>query len=143
VLTTLMIDPDAPQDWAWDGTRYTAPGGGVIEPYAHPMTEHAAVTDGARTAVILRERTRYHPGLRPGPVRVAPRELDRVTALAREWPGLRPCTWRTPAASCTARGAWADCTSSRLASTPRRPPGCSPTTPLQLRNRLHRHLAAH
>jgi hypothetical protein len=55
VLTTLMIDPDAPQDWAWDGTRYTAPSG-VIEPYTHPMTEHAAVTDGTRTAVILRER---------------------------------------------------------------------------------------
>ena len=86
MLTTMRIDPDAPQDWAWDETRYTAPGGGAIEPYAHPMTEHSAVTDGTRTAVILRERTRHHPGLRPGPVRVAPRELDRVTALARQWP---------------------------------------------------------
>ena len=36
MLTTLRIDPDAPQDWAWDGTKYAAPGG-VIEPYAHPM----------------------------------------------------------------------------------------------------------
>jgi len=84
VLTTLRIDPDAPQDWAWDGTRYTAPSG-VIEPYTHPMTEHAAVTDGTRTAVILRERTRHHPDLRPGPVRVTPRDLDQVTALARQW----------------------------------------------------------
>jgi asparagine synthase (glutamine-hydrolysing) len=82
----MRIDPGAPQEWAWDGTRYASPDGGVIQPYAHPMTEHAAVTDGARTAVILRERTRHRPGLRPGQVRVAPRELDRVTALARQWP---------------------------------------------------------
>jgi asparagine synthase (glutamine-hydrolysing) len=82
----MRIDPDTPQGWTWDGACYTAPGGGVIEPYAHPMTEHAAVTDGTRTAVILRERTRHRPGLRPGPVRVAPRELDQVTALARQWP---------------------------------------------------------
>ena len=84
MLTTLRIDPDALQDWAWDGTRYTAPSG-VIEPYTHPMTEHAAVTDGTRTAVILRERTRHHPDLRPGPVRVTPRDLDQVTAAARQW----------------------------------------------------------
>ena len=69
-----------------DGTRYTAPGGGVIEPYAHPMTEHASLTDGTRTAVILRERTRHRPGLRPALVRVPPRELDQVTAMARQWP---------------------------------------------------------
>ena len=86
MLTTLRIDPDAPQDWAWDGTRYTAPSGGVIEPYAHPMTEHAAVTDGTRTAVILRERIRHRPDPRPGPVRVTRGELDQVTALARQWP---------------------------------------------------------
>lgn len=86
MLTTMRIDPDAPQDWAWDGTRYATPGGGVIEPYAHPMTEHAAVTDGTRTAVILRERVRHRPGLRPAQVRVAPRELDQVTTLARQWP---------------------------------------------------------
>jgi asparagine synthase (glutamine-hydrolysing) len=84
VLTTLMIDPDAPQDWAWDGTRYTAPSG-VIEPHTHPMTEHAAVTDGTRTAVVLRERTRHHTDLRPGPVRVTPHDLDQVTAMARQW----------------------------------------------------------
>jgi hypothetical protein len=58
----------------------------VIEPYAHPMTEHAAVTDGTRTAVILRERVRHRPGLHPDPMRVAPRELDQVTAMARQWP---------------------------------------------------------
>lgn len=86
MLTTMTIDPGTPQDWAWDGTRYTSRGGGVIEPYAHPMTEHAAVTDGTRTAVILRERTRHRPGPCPGPVRVAPGELDRLTALARQWP---------------------------------------------------------
>jgi asparagine synthase (glutamine-hydrolysing) len=87
VLTTLWIDPDAPQDWTWDGTRYVAPGGGgLIEPYAHPMTEHAAVTDGTRTAVILRERARHRAGLHPVPMRVAPRELDQVTEMARRWP---------------------------------------------------------
>lgn len=86
MLTALTIDPDAPQDWTWEGTRYAAPGGGVIEPYAHPMTEHATVTDGTRTAIILRERVRHRPGLRPEPVKVAPRELDQVTALARQWP---------------------------------------------------------
>jgi len=67
VLTTLRIDPDAPQHWTWDGTRYTAPGGGQIEPYAHPMTEHTGVTDGTRTVIIVRERTRHRaagPGVR-------------------------------------------------------------------------------
>lgn len=86
MLTTLRIAPDAPQDWAWDGTRYAAPGGGVIEPYAHPMTEHVAVSDGTRTAIILRERVRCRPDLRPALVKAAPRELDRVIALARQWP---------------------------------------------------------
>jgi hypothetical protein len=85
VLTTLRIDPDAPQDWAWDGTRYAAPGS-EIEPYAHPMTEHAAVTDGTRTTIILRERVRCRPDLCPTPVKVAPRELEQLTALARQWP---------------------------------------------------------
>jgi hypothetical protein len=86
VLTTLRINPDAPQDWAWDGTKYAAPSGGVIEPYAHPMTEHAAITDGTRTAIILRERVQCRPGLRPAIVRTAPREFDQVTAMARQWP---------------------------------------------------------
>ena len=86
MLTTLLIDPDSPQDWRWDGTRYTAPGGGLIEPYAHPMTEHAAVTDGARTLIILRERSQRPADLPPVPARVAPHELDQVTGLARQWP---------------------------------------------------------
>lgn len=86
MLTTLRIDPDAPQHWTWDGTRYTADGGGLIEPYPHPMTEHAAVTDGTRTIIILRERVCQHAGLDPAPVRVTPRELDQVTGKARRWP---------------------------------------------------------
>jgi asparagine synthase (glutamine-hydrolysing) len=49
VLTTLRIDPDAPQEWTWDGTR-------------------------------------DHASLSPVPVRSAPRELDQVTKLARQWP---------------------------------------------------------
>jgi asparagine synthase (glutamine-hydrolysing) len=86
VLTTLQIDPDAALHWTWDGTRYTASGGGLIEPYAHPMTEHTAVTDGTRTVIILRERTQHRADLRPGPARVAPRELDQITEMARQWP---------------------------------------------------------
>jgi hypothetical protein len=86
MLTTLRIDPDTSQDWTWNGTTYTTPGGGVIEPYAHPMTEHAAVTDGARTVIILRERTRDRTGLHPATARVTPRELDKVTQTARQWP---------------------------------------------------------
>jgi asparagine synthase (glutamine-hydrolysing) len=86
VLTTLWIDPDAPQDWTWDGTRYTAPGGDLIEPYAHPMTEHTAVTDGTRTAIIVRERARHRASLPPAPVRVAHSELNQVTEMARQWP---------------------------------------------------------
>lgn len=86
MLTTMRIDPDAPQDWAWDGTRYATPSGGVIEPYAHPMTEHAAITDGTRTAIILRERVRCRPGLHPAPVKVIPCELDQITVMARQWP---------------------------------------------------------
>jgi hypothetical protein len=85
VLTTLCIDPDAPQDWTWDGTRYLTPGGCLAEPYAHPMTEHTAVTDGTRTVIILRERVRHRPSLPPAPVRVGPSELDQVTAMARQW----------------------------------------------------------
>jgi hypothetical protein len=89
VLTTMRIDPDASQDWAWDGTRCTAPSGGVIEPYAHPMTEHAAVTDGTRTAVILRERIQHRPGPCPAPMRITPASSIR----SPRWPGSgRPTT---------------------------------------------------
>lgn len=47
MLTTLRIDPDAPQNWAWDGTKYVAVGG-LIEPCPHPMIEQAAAP--SRTA---------------------------------------------------------------------------------------------
>jgi asparagine synthase (glutamine-hydrolysing) len=86
VLTTLCIDPNAPQDWRWDGTRYLTPGGGLVEPYAHPMTEHTAVTDGTRTVIILRERALHRASLPWVPMRVAPSELDQVTEMARQWP---------------------------------------------------------
>jgi hypothetical protein len=86
VLTTLWIDPDALQDWTWDGTRYVTPGGGLVEPYPHPMTEHTAVIDGTRTVSILRERARNHATLHPAAVRVTPRELGQVTEMARQWP---------------------------------------------------------
>jgi len=99
MLTTLRIDPDAPQEWTWDGTRYTAPGGGVIEPYIHPMTEHTAVTDGTRTVIILRERARNGTGLDPAPARVAVGEFDQAAGLARQWPAdyvLIETAQRTP-----------------------------------------------
>ena len=164
MLTTLRIDPDASQDWAWDGTRYAAPGGGVIEPYAHPMTEHAAVTDGTRTAVILRERTRHRPGLRPAPVRVARREArpghrdgpavagrlrpdrDRAAQAVRVTAGAARTTPLVPGALRTVlHGSW-DMGGLAIRGRPQ-PQGGHPDArlppPLQLRDRVHGHLAAY
>ncbi|HUN34378.1 MAG TPA: asparagine synthase [Trebonia sp.] len=86
MLTALRIDPDAPQDWTWDGTRYTAAGGGLIEPYQHPMTEHTAITDGVRTVIIVRERARQRALPQEAQVRVGPGDLDQVASQARRWP---------------------------------------------------------
>ena len=85
MLTTLRIDPDAPQNWTWDGTKYAADGG-LIEPYPHPMIEQAAVTDGTRTIIVLRERVWQRAGLDPAPMRVTSAEFDEITDLARQWP---------------------------------------------------------
>jgi hypothetical protein len=46
-----------------DGTRYTDPGRGRINP-APPMTELAVGTNGTRAVIILRARTRHRSDLR-------------------------------------------------------------------------------
>jgi hypothetical protein len=86
-VLTLRIAPDAAQEWRWDGTSYvTDEGGGRVTPFAHPMVEQVAATDGTRTVLIVRERVPDRPAVSPTPVPVTPAELDEITAQAPRWP---------------------------------------------------------
>ncbi|MEV5829172.1 asparagine synthase [Spirillospora sp. NPDC052242] len=85
-MLTLRIDPDAPPTWKWDGTSYVTGDGGRVTPYAHPMVEHLAATDGTRTAIIVRERVPCRTAASPAPVTVMPHVLDDIAARARRWP---------------------------------------------------------
>ncbi|MGI5171713.1 asparagine synthase [Spirillospora sp. CA-253888] len=86
-MLSLRIDPNASPAWRWDGTRYaTADGGSHVAPFAHPMVEQVAATDGTRTAIIVRERVPDRPAAPAEPVTVGAAELDAITHQARRWP---------------------------------------------------------
>ncbi|GAA3890653.1 asparagine synthase [Saccharothrix violaceirubra] len=55
----LRMPPGA--EWRWNGEHWSD-GVSTIRPYAHPMLEHAAVTDGVSTFVVVRERARQVAG---------------------------------------------------------------------------------
>ncbi|MEU4444910.1 asparagine synthase C-terminal domain-containing protein [Actinosynnema sp. NPDC050801] len=48
-------------DWRWNGERWSD-GLSTLRPYGHPMLEHAAVTDGVSTFLVVRERAREIAG---------------------------------------------------------------------------------
>lgn len=86
-MLTLRITPDASPAWRWNGTAYVSDdGASVVTPYAHPMVEQVAATDGTRTAIIVRERVPGRAVASASPVPVTAAELDEITAAARDWP---------------------------------------------------------
>lgn len=86
-MLTLRIDPDAAQAWRWNEDSYvTDDGGSRVTPYAHPMVEQVAATDGTRTAIIVRECVPGRPPAHPMIVPVAAAELDAIIAETRRWP---------------------------------------------------------
>ncbi|MDL4812775.1 asparagine synthase [Actinomadura opuntiae] len=86
-MLTLRIDPDASPVFRWDGAAYrTEDDRARVTPYTHPMVEHLAASDGARTAVIVRERVPGRPAAPAELVPVTPAEFDAITSQARRWP---------------------------------------------------------
>jgi len=86
-MLTFRLTPYACAEWSWTGTAYeTADHASRIVPFAHPMTEQSAVTDGERTLLTVRERI---AGSRPAAsaVRtVAPGRFGGARAAAVSWP---------------------------------------------------------
>ncbi len=86
-MLTMRINPDTQQDWRWNGHAYvTSDGGSGITPYLHAMIEQAAVTDGTRTAIMVRERVPGRSAATSAPVTVTPAQFDEIAAAARQWP---------------------------------------------------------
>ncbi|MGW2597102.1 asparagine synthase-related protein [Streptomyces sp. L500] len=86
-MIKLRLTPYASTTWKWDGHRYvTDDGTSVVAPFAHPMVEQAAVTDGARTLLAVRERVADRRPAHPGPHEVTSGEFDKSRAMAEQWP---------------------------------------------------------
>lgn len=87
-MIKLRLTPYADDSvWSWNGNRYsTANGSSEVAPYAHPMVEHLAVTDGHRTLIAVRERVAGRPTCAPEPRNVSPAEYDTARGLADQWP---------------------------------------------------------
>ncbi|WP_125262303.1 asparagine synthase-related protein [Streptomyces alboflavus] len=86
-MIKLRLTPYADGAWGWDGRRYVTTGGtSEIAPYQHPMVEHAAITDGARFLLVVRERVSGRLATDPNLRAVSPVEFDAARALAEEWP---------------------------------------------------------
>ncbi|OKI00917.1 asparagine synthase [Streptomyces sp. CB02923] len=86
-MLKLRLTPYADTAWKWNGHGYvTADGTSDITPYAHPMLEHTAVTDGQRTLIVIRERVTGREPATPDVHAATPQELDRARALVEQWP---------------------------------------------------------
>ncbi|MCC3767866.1 asparagine synthase-related protein [Streptomyces sp. UNOC14_S4] len=87
-MIKLCVTPYSNVTWTWDGRRYvTADRTSEITPYEHPMVEQAAVTDGTRTLIVVRERVVGRDAAEPSlPRSVSPGEFDKSRALVEQWP---------------------------------------------------------
>lgn len=86
-MITLRLTPYASTSWKWDGRRYvTSDGTSEIAPIDHPMIDRAAVTDGTRTLLVIRERVSGRSAAHLGPRNVSPADLDVARGLAEQWP---------------------------------------------------------
>lgn len=80
-MLDLALTPYAAADWSWTGTAYvTADRSSHVTPFAHPMTEHRAATDGGRTLIIVRERLAGQSPPEPAVQVLGPDAYDRVRA---------------------------------------------------------------
>ncbi|MEU2868526.1 asparagine synthase-related protein [Streptomyces olivoreticuli] len=86
-MIKLRLTPYANTTWTWNGCRYTtADGTSEITPFGHPMLEQAAVTDGTRTLLVVRERVTGRPTVQSALHGTTPGEYDKARALAEQWP---------------------------------------------------------
>jgi hypothetical protein len=91
-MLSFTLTPYASTTWSWTGDVYTTADRACrITPLVHPVTEHAAVTDGTRTLLVVRERqTAGGTGSAApagGPVaQVSPADYDRALANVLGWP---------------------------------------------------------
>ncbi|ARQ70263.1 asparagine synthase [Streptomyces marincola] len=86
-MIKLRLTPYASTVWTWNGRGYvTADRMSEIVPYDHPLVEHVAVTDGARTLLVVRECVAGRESREPAPRNVTPDEFDEARTLAKQWP---------------------------------------------------------
>ncbi|MBU3870955.1 asparagine synthase [Streptomyces sp. 4503] len=86
-MIKVRLTPYASTEWTWDDSSYvTADRTSGITPYAHPMLEQVAVTDGSRTLLVVRERVAGREATDPSPRILPPADFDKARALAEQWP---------------------------------------------------------
>ncbi|GCD41804.1 asparagine synthase [Streptomyces paromomycinus] len=86
-MIKFRLTPYSSGGWRWDGTRYASSGGhDQVVPYAHPLVEQAAVSDGRRSLIMVRERVAGHPASRTDVQQVPRAEYDQARRAAERWP---------------------------------------------------------
>ncbi|UED84083.1 asparagine synthase-related protein [Streptomyces profundus] len=86
-MIKLRLTPYASTEWTWNGRGYvTADRTSEIIPYVHPLVEHIAVTDGARTLLVVRECVSGRGRHDPVPRHVTPGEFEEARTLTEQWP---------------------------------------------------------
>ncbi|MFB4319886.1 hypothetical protein [Actinomadura sp. 21ATH] len=86
-MLTLRLTPYRSTAWTWNSRGYvTGDGTSQVTPFPHPMVESLAITDGTRTALMVRERSAGRPATAPEPLDLSPAAFDRALTAAAAWP---------------------------------------------------------
>jgi asparagine synthase (glutamine-hydrolysing) len=86
-VLTFRLTPYASSDWSWTGLAYTtADRASHVTPFAHPMIEQQAVTDGTRTLLTVRERIAGRDLVPLAVAAVPPSAFDQARAATLAWP---------------------------------------------------------
>lgn len=89
-MLTFTVTPYSPDPlWRFDTSqrRYTSQDGqSFLAPVRHTLLENLALTDGARTLLVVRERATGRATCEPGIRVVEPSEFDDAVAQAQRWP---------------------------------------------------------
>ncbi|OKI09364.1 asparagine synthase [Streptomyces sp. CB02923] len=86
-MIKLRLAPYSGGDWQWDGARYTTAGGeSEVAPVLHPLVEQAAVSDGRRTLIMVREKIAGHPAPEAAVRQVPEAGYDQARRAAGRWP---------------------------------------------------------
>ncbi|WP_053801494.1 asparagine synthetase B family protein [Streptomyces rimosus] len=86
-MITFQLNPYGEGAWRWDGVRYTTTDGeSEVAPFAHPLVEQVAASDGHRTMIMVREQVTGQPSASAAVRQVPQDEYEQARDAAARWP---------------------------------------------------------